>query len=77
MNMMIRDHIKTYGGSELYNVHASSSFAVQGDNMIVPFICVHGLSGIGECFRSLIQGHRVKMEQSSELSERVVIHHTI
>jgi hypothetical protein len=29
MNMMLRDHIKTYGGSELnYNVHASSSFAV-------------------------------------------------
>jgi len=50
---------------------------LQGDNMIVPFICVHGLSGIGECFRSLIQGHRVKMEQSSELSDRVVIHHAI
>lgn len=27
---------------------------------------------IGECFRSLIQGHRVEVEQSSELSERVV-----
>lgn len=36
--------------------------------MIVPFACVHGLSGIGECSHSLIQGHRVKTEQASELS---------
>lgn len=62
--MMLKDHIKTYGGSKLnYNLHASTSFAVArriGDSMdmVVPFICVYGLSGIGECFRSLIQDHR-------------------
>lgn len=56
MNMMLKDHIKMYGGSKLnYNLHANSSFAVArriGDNMVVPFICVYGLSGIGECFHS-------------------------
>jgi hypothetical protein len=41
MNMMLRDHIKTYGGSELnYSLHANTTTLVlqlQGDNMDSPF----------------------------------------